>query len=533
MKTRYQVLIICLLCFCTFFSSLNSFYPNLMEARNFITAREMIQEGHWISTTMNLEPRLEKPPLPTWLTAFSALNFGGLKSLFALRLPSATAAFMMVLFFYAFCKELKREGLFAFLGAAILATSLLTIQMARTNSWDIYTHAFLIGSIWQLSVSIRKGSFINALIATLLMACSILSKGPVSLYALWIPYLLAMSLYTNGAYFKNNWRIIVMVLFGGLLLGFSWNIYVAIYQPEASEFILNKEINSWASKHVRPFYFYLHFPIYIGVWTVFVLSSFFYKYAKQRINKISNYKFVISWILLVLLFLSLIPTKKERYLLPILIPLSLISALIAEQIRIAYKNNEQTNWDRLILGFQIIPVSLIAIIGSLTGFFWLKIDLFSKEFFGLLFIAILGFVLLYYFFRKKVLGSIGIILIMISVFCICLLPLSEKLYYNFDGFNSLEQIQEIEELKSVKFHSNYSTVEPRLIWAAGKSIYSFDSIDFNESIDFPLAIITLNTIEEIINKDQLNQLDITYLDKYDYVRTDEEWKVNVYLVKKK
>ena len=38
----------------------------IMEARNFITAREMLTDGNWLLTTMNGEPRYQKPPLPTW-----------------------------------------------------------------------------------------------------------------------------------------------------------------------------------------------------------------------------------------------------------------------------------------------------------------------------------------------------------------------------------------------------------------------------------------------------------------------------------
>ena len=38
--------------------------PNMtiMEARNFITAREMVQDNHWLLTTMNGEARYQKPP---------------------------------------------------------------------------------------------------------------------------------------------------------------------------------------------------------------------------------------------------------------------------------------------------------------------------------------------------------------------------------------------------------------------------------------------------------------------------------------
>lgn len=42
-----------------------------MEARNFNSAREMINHNNWVLTTMNGEARYEKPPLPTWLAAIS------------------------------------------------------------------------------------------------------------------------------------------------------------------------------------------------------------------------------------------------------------------------------------------------------------------------------------------------------------------------------------------------------------------------------------------------------------------------------
>jgi 4-amino-4-deoxy-L-arabinose transferase-like glycosyltransferase len=56
--------------------SIGNLPVSIMEARNFITAREMITDGNWLLTTMNGLARYEKPPLPTWLTAVSGLLFG-------------------------------------------------------------------------------------------------------------------------------------------------------------------------------------------------------------------------------------------------------------------------------------------------------------------------------------------------------------------------------------------------------------------------------------------------------------------------
>lgn len=91
---RHPVISICLFTAFMLLPNLKVLDVSIMEARNFITAREMVQDGNWLLTTMNGEPRYEKPPLPTWLTAVSGLLFG-IKSTFALRLPAIL--FIMIL----------------------------------------------------------------------------------------------------------------------------------------------------------------------------------------------------------------------------------------------------------------------------------------------------------------------------------------------------------------------------------------------------------------------------------------------------
>jgi len=62
---KYPYLTILVMWCFIFLSHLDTLYPNIMEARNFVTAREMLTQGNWILTTMDGLPRYEKPPLPT------------------------------------------------------------------------------------------------------------------------------------------------------------------------------------------------------------------------------------------------------------------------------------------------------------------------------------------------------------------------------------------------------------------------------------------------------------------------------------
>ena len=80
-----------------FFTNLTVDEPDIMESRNFITAREMLADGNWLIPTMNGELRLEKPPLPTWITAAISSLFKT-NNLFVLRTPAAFISTAMTFF---------------------------------------------------------------------------------------------------------------------------------------------------------------------------------------------------------------------------------------------------------------------------------------------------------------------------------------------------------------------------------------------------------------------------------------------------
>ncbi|MGB2683418.1 MAG: glycosyltransferase, partial [Olleya sp.] len=53
----YPIIFICLLLAVMLLPNLETIQVTIMEARNFITAREMLLDDHWILTTMNGEAR--------------------------------------------------------------------------------------------------------------------------------------------------------------------------------------------------------------------------------------------------------------------------------------------------------------------------------------------------------------------------------------------------------------------------------------------------------------------------------------------
>ena len=182
--TKYSAYLLFGVSFIVFVAHLDVLLINIMEARNFITAREMIVDGNWLLTTINGEPRYQKPPLPTWLTAFSALIFG-LKNIAALRLPAAIMGLFTVMISYALALKFTRNKAYALWSGMILTTSFYMVFAGRNGQWDIFTHSFMMGGIFCLYQLFEhpKSKWRYALLTGIFFGASFMSKGPVSIYA--------------------------------------------------------------------------------------------------------------------------------------------------------------------------------------------------------------------------------------------------------------------------------------------------------------------------------------------------------------
>lgn len=526
MRIQTQYLILLIVCFCTFFVNLGLSFPDLMECRNFITAREMVQEGNWWYTTMNLEPRLEKPPLPTWLTAITAIVYGGFDNLFILRLPSALISTLMVYFFFQLCKELTNEKYFPFIGALVLATSLLVMQQARTNSWDIFPHAFMVGSIWQLLKGLNQNKWSSIYWATFWLICSVLSKGPVSVYALWLPFIVAFSMSGKWLLIKQNWSKMLFLVFVGLAIGFSWRIATTLNDPMVSEMVIGKEMNSWAGRHVRPFYFYMHFPLYVGIWMPFLVASFFYKYFKPRINRYGNYQFMIGWIILSILLLSVVPTKKERYLFPALIPMCLMVAYVLYSFYRDYLEKKVGKVERGIVnsfGWLLFSASILFPIGLLLQN---KVEVQMITLVSSLVIGCIGIAGLLSLKSARFKNMFGLTIAMVCSICIGIVPQGLDVFYNHPDFNSLGNAKEIPLVKENTVYVMSEEVDPRIVWLIGKptQLLTFDKM--KDSTNYPFVVVSFEDPSSVISE-KMGTVKKSHLGTYDVFRKKVKWRTEV------
>lgn len=346
----------------------------IMEARNLITAHEMITTGHWWQPTMLGEPRLAKPPLPTWLTATAMLlgASGADTNLNVDRFPSALAGLFLALCLFGLTRFWTKDTATALWSTAFLATSYMFVLMARRNTWDIYAHAFMLAAIWAVAVILATPGYRPrlALLAGSLMGLSGLSKGPVSFYALLLPFFAAHL--ATGAWpaFRRHWRELALALALGLFLSVIWPVSVWLTTPQAVVQTISVERAAWFTAHTKPFWFYLQFPLMTGVWVLVACAALWGPHARGRVEPALPFWRFLAWVLMGVGLLMLVPEKKGRYLLPVLIPLCpLMGAYLAGLLRDPDKGGRIGCL--LVLGNTIL-FSLIAIAAS-VALWWLRL----------------------------------------------------------------------------------------------------------------------------------------------------------------
>lgn len=453
--------------------NLGSMPVNIMEARNFITAREMVQDGHWILTTLNGEPRYEKPPLPTWMTAFFGYLFG-FHVVSILRISVVLVTILLVIYIYKFSLKLSISSQASFHNGLILLTSFYIYFAGRDNQWDIYCHSFMIVSIFYLwnIIRFRNATLKNAILGGIFLAFSILSKGPISLYALLLPFLISYG-FTYKFNFKNkkSYKLLIIYLVIGLLGGISWSVYIHWMDSEHLNSMAKKETSRWINDYnSKSFFYYWSFFTQSGIWTISALLALIYPYMKNKVSNLKAYNFTLLWTVLSLFLLSIIPEKKVRYILPTLIPLALNTGFYIEYILNGVKN-------KLDNIFLKVNFGLIGLIGMAYPFiiFLGFGDTISQQINWAIYSSIALFIVgisIIILLKKKFLYNAFYSLILLQCLVIVFVfPLAKSFLYN-PNYKSVKELHRFTTNKMSLY--DYKYMSPEIVWDYGDKIPPID-----------------------------------------------------------
>jgi 4-amino-4-deoxy-L-arabinose transferase-like glycosyltransferase len=452
------------------FPHLDVIEVNIMEARNFITAREMATNNHWILTTINDLPRYEKPPLPTWLTAISGIIFG-FDSLYGMRLPVVSITLLLVFGTYQLSQKIGLSKLQSFHNGLILITSFYIYFAGRDNQWDMYTHSFMVVCIlflWNL-LNDSKKPFFNALMAGLFFGFSFLSKGPISVFALLIPFLIAYG-FTYKFQLKDKKLYLVLIIVLGLLIGLSWPLYVKWADPETYLKVTKLESGRWGNYNTRPFYYYWSFFTQSGIWTVPAFIALLYPYLKNKVSNLKAYQFTLIWTLAAVVLLSIVPEKKSRYLLPVLIPMALNTGFYIEYLINHFKNISLKK-EKGIVYFAFGLVGIICITIPVGIFMKVKNDIAGYELWLIaltLSLLVIGYIIFTNLRNKnfsKVFYAVIAVQVSVVVFGI---PFTKLILKNPD-YAGAKAIRNSEKTLAVKSYE-LNSFTPEIIWDYGFSM---------------------------------------------------------------
>ncbi|WP_298419871.1 glycosyltransferase family 39 protein [uncultured Kordia sp.] len=470
-QEKNYVWILVIVCFAIFFVNLDVLYPNIMEARNFITAREMVSDGNWLLTTMNGEPRYEKPPLPTWLAAISGMLFG-FKSLMALRIPSALITLVLIVCSYRFGVYFIQNKKQAFINSLLLATSFYIIFAGRNGTWDIFAHGFMIVGIYYIFqfFSSIENIWRNALLAGLFIGFSFMSKGPVSHFALFLPFIIAYSVVYKYEGFKKKWLPLVSLVTIVVVLSIWWPLYINMMDGDTAKAIAEKETTAWKDRNVRPFYYYWSFFVQSGIWTIVAFVSLLYPYLKSRVENLKAYKFSLFWTLFAVILLSVIPEKKSRYLLPVLIPLAYTMSFFIEYVFRSFKT-DMKKLEKFPVYLNFGLVGLIGLVFPIVGYIFLKDRLegfYVRFIITSLALVPIGFFTLKYLYQKEIQKTFYLIIAFLMATIVLGFPLANAFLEN-PKYNSLQDISHKAKEEKIPVYM-FNIQSPELVWDYGGKV---------------------------------------------------------------
>ena len=305
------------------------------EPRYPAAAREMLDLGKLIVPQFNFEARYEKPILFYWVEMISLKLFG--VNEFAARIPSVVAALALLFLLYHVARNFNVQ----LIAPMILLTSVQFFIMSRLSIIDMLLNLFFSGVILFFYLSCLSPQHKHYLYyAAVCAGLGTLTKGPIAVLLPGLIIIIFLLLKQNLFNFIQEYRKQILLSLA-IILAISLPWYLLVDIESAGDFtrvFFGEEhlarFNGTLQVHkASPFWFYLP-VVAIGFlpWTLFlprigwdIFSPLFRRQPIIIENPLIS--LCLVWAITVLVFFSIVGVKLINYILPIYLPLALITAI--------------------------------------------------------------------------------------------------------------------------------------------------------------------------------------------------------------
>ncbi len=322
------------------------------EPRYASIGREMARSGDWITPRLWGAPWFEKPALLYWMTG-AAFRLGFNEDL-APRVPVALLSVAFLIFFqFMLSREFGARAAWA--ATIMLGTSAAWLGCGFIGTTDLpmaaaFSAAMLLSLDW-----IETGNRRRLPLAAALLGAAVLAKGLV-------PLVLALPLVWCGRRrFTDLLRLPVVAAF--LVVALPW--YLLCYLRNGAIFPRSffweqhfERFTTTSLAHGQPFWFYA--PVLAAAlipWTPALLLL-----ARRALYGNARRRFLLLWLLFVLVFFSFSKNKLPGYLLP-------LAPAAAALMGISLAEARRTQWvlPAAALCLVAVPVALPVLPGALAA----------------------------------------------------------------------------------------------------------------------------------------------------------------------
>ena len=306
------------------------------EAHYAEASREMLRTGDWLAPYYNEQPFFDKPILFYWLQAAGMAVAGQNET--GARLASAIAAIALVAT-TAWLGAALVSFEVGFVAALLLAASPPVFALARYAILDMIFTAFLFGGVSLIAVAALKDRPALQWPGYLLIAGSVVTKGPLSFVLCGLTFGLAM---LASADLRR--RLLALRFVWGLLLvvalSLPWFVYMWLRFRDAfiAAYIFDENVSLFASNRFGskfdPLFYFRVLAAGLLPWTGLVIGTLWDDVRACRERSLDSSQTLLwCWAIAILAFFTASRFKLDHYVFPAAPALCLVCARAWADVR--------------------------------------------------------------------------------------------------------------------------------------------------------------------------------------------------------